>query len=590
MQTRAPATSHGPGVGPTPGRARLWTQGRWGSFGYVIAASAPPSSPPSAPPAAPGPRPPGALRLRALVLLSLSLLAAALALCGPALAATGLSAASLGPYAGALARLQASATTSPPAGATFDPDMVISDRTFRAVGSMSQAQVQSFLTAQTGILKTYAAPDISGIVKPASQIVWEAAQAFGVSPKVLLATLQKEQGLLTGTAPTAKALDWAMGCGVPDSGVLNTAYKGFGKQLWYGAQSLSVDGAAWHAGITRKCGDGTVSPANVSTCSLYTYTPWIAGNQLFWTVYWRYFGDPIGDVTPPVTTVTGADAAWHDAAVTLAFAATDNAGGSGVASTQYSCDAGKTWKKGITVTIAAPADHSADGVHKIAYRSVDDSGNVEATKSCKVRIDTTAPATADDAGAGWHDKAVTVTLAAADPKPTADAKASITAGCAGVAYTEYSRDGGATWVQGSSFTVAAPADHSSDGAQQILVRSTDAAGNVESAHAVTVKIDTRPPQPRALWAASVVRGHTIALRFSVSDPRPGSPTAAAVITIRTPAGRSVKTLVVRGPVGKPLSARFVCWLAKGSYRFTVSATDAAGNTQVATASSSLKVR
>jgi len=552
----------------------------------VIAASAPPGAPPSAP----GRRPFDAFRLRALTLLSLSLLAAALALAGPAPAATGLAATRLDPYAGALARQEASAAPARAAGATFDPNMVVSDRTFRAASSMSQAQVQSFLAAQSGILKTYTARDINGVIKPASQIVWEAAHAFGVSPKVLLATLQKEQGLLTATAPKTTALDWAMGCGVPDSGIVNSAYKGFGRQLWYGAKSLSVDGAAWHAGITKKCGDGAVSPADVSTYSLYTYTPWIAGNKLFWTVYWRYFGDPIGDVTPPVTTVTGADAAWHDAAVTLTFAAADNAGGSGVAYTQYSFDAGKTWKKGMTVTIAAPADHSADGVHTISFRSVDDSGNVEATESCKVRIDTTAPVTADDAGAGWHHTARTVTLTATDPTAVANAKAGIAAGSAGVAYTEYSSDGGATWTQGGSFVVPAPADHSGDGAQQILVRAADAAGNVAPARVVTVRIDTRPPQPHALWAASVVRGHTVALRFSVSDPRPGSPTATATVKVRTLAGRSVKTLVVSGPVGTSLSARFVCRLAKGSYRFTVSATDAAGNTQVATASNSLKVR
>ncbi len=510
-------------------------------------------------------RPTGALLLRALALLCLSLLA------------------------GALAGQQASASPAPSAGATFDPNMVISDRNFRAVGSLSQAQVQSFLAAQTGILKTYAAPDVNGVVKPAGQIVWEAAQAFGVSPKVLLATLQKEQGLLTATAPSAKALDWAMGCGVPDSGVLNTAYKGFGKQLWFGARSLNVDGAAWYAGIVKTCGDGIVTPANVSTHSLYTYTPWIAGNQLFWTVYWRYFGDPIGDVTPPVTTASGADGAWHAAAVTLSFAAADNAGGSGVAYTQYSLNAGKTWTKGLAVTIAAPADHRGDGVHTIAYRSVDDSGNVEATKTCKVRIDTTAPATADDAGAGWRHKAVTVTLTAADPKAKANVKAGIAAGSAGVAYTEYSRDGGATWTQGGTFAIPAPVDHSGDGAQQTLVRAADAAGNVAPARVVTVRIDTRKPQPHALWAASVVRGHTVALRFSVSDPRPGSPSATVTVKVRKLAGRSVKTLVAKGPVGKSLSARFVCWLAKGTYRFTVYATDAAGNTQVATASNRLKV-
>jgi len=296
------------------------------------------------------------------------------------------------------------------------------------------------------------------------------------------------------------------------------------------------------------------------------------------------------DSIAPTTTASGADDLWHKSAVTVTLSASDDSGGSGVAYTQYSFDAGKTWTNGVTVTIAAPANHSGDGVHTIAYRSVDDSGNVEATKSCKVRIDTTAPATAGDAGVGWRHKAVTVTLTATDPKSKANVKAGIAAGSAGVAYTEYSRDGGATWTQSGSFAVPAPADHSGDGAQQILVRAADAAGNVAPARVVTVRVDTRKPQPRAAWAASVVRGHGASLRFYISDPRPGSPSATVTVKVRTLAGRSAKTLVVRGPVGKSLSARFVCWLAKGSYRFTVYATDAAGNTQAATASNRLRVR
>jgi len=527
-------------------------------------------------------------RLCLLALSTLSVLTAGLSLGGgPALAA-----ARLDPHFSPLAQREASASSAQFAGATFNSDTLISDANFRAVKSMSQAQVQSFLNGQSGILKSYAAADVNSTVRPASQIIWEAAQAFDVSPKVVLVTLQKEQGLLTSPAPSASALAWAMGCGVPDTGSPNTAYKGFGKQVWWGSDSLSVDGRGWHAGITKGCGDGKVSPTNISTYSLYTYTPWIGlaggGNKLFWTLYWQYFGDPIGDVTAPTTTATGVDSAWHNTAVAVNFAATDNPGGSGVAYTEYALNAGKTWTRANAVTIAAPVDHANDGVHTIAYRSVDDSRNVEATKTCKVRIDTTAPLTQDNAGVAWRDNAVTVTLTASDPKPKASA--GITSGSSGVAHSEYSRDGGATWVRGTSLTIAAPADHSSDGPQQIFFRSADKAGNLSGMRSCTVNIDTRKPRPYANWSARVVRGHAATLRYYIADPRPGSPSATAVIKIRTLAGRSLKTLVVRGAVNSSLSAHFVCWLARGSYRFTVSATDAAGNTQAASASNRLTVR
>ena len=418
-------------------------------------------------------------RLLLVALSTLWVLAAALLLGGgPAFAA-----AHLDPNFSPLAQREASALFDRLTNATFNPATLISDASFRAVSSMSQAEVQKFLEGQSGILKSYAASDINGTVKPASQIIWEAAQAFDVSPKVVLVTLQKEQGLLSNPAPSASALAWAMGCGSPSS---------FGAQIWLGSDSLSVDGAGWYAGITKSCGDGTVSPTNVSTYSLYTYTPWIGlaggGNKLFWTLYWQYFGDPAGDVTAPTTTAAGVDGAWHSKAVTVGFAATDDPGGSGVA------------------------------------------------------------------------------------------------------YTEYSRDGGVTWIEGSSLTIAAPADHSNDGRQRILFRSADKAGNLASTRSGAVNIDTRKPRPYANWAASVVRGRTATLRYYVSDPRPGSPSATAVIKIRTRAGRLAKTLVVRGPVNTSLSAHFVCWFSRGSYRFTVSATDAAGNTQAALARNRLTVR
>ena len=322
-------------------------------------------------------------RLLLVALSTLSVLAAGLVLGGgPALAA-----AHIDPYFSPLAQREASASFGQIANATFNPDTLISDANFRAVSSMSQAEVQTFLAGQSGTLKSYAAADVNGTVKPASQIIWEAAQAFDVSPKVVLVTLQKEQGLLTSPAPSASALAWAMGCGSPSS---------FGAQVWWGSDSLSVDGAGWYAGITKSCGDGTVAPTNISTYSLYTYTPWIGlaggGNKLFWTLYWQYFGDPLGDdVNAPTTTATGFDSAWHSKAVTVSFAATDNPGGSGVAYTEYSRDGGATWIRGTSLTIAAPADHSSDGPQRIFFRSADKAGNLASTHRGAVKIDTRKP-------------------------------------------------------------------------------------------------------------------------------------------------------------------------------------------------------
>ena len=91
------------------------------------------------------------------------------------------------------------------------------------------------------------------------------------------------------------------------------------------------------------------------------------------------------DLTAPTTSVAGADVTWHDSPVTLAFSAVDT--GSGVAYTEFEVD-GTGWKKGSTVTISAPADHSNDGVHTVLYRSADNAGNVETPHSCQVMINT----------------------------------------------------------------------------------------------------------------------------------------------------------------------------------------------------------
>ena len=372
-----------------------------------------------------------------------------------------------------------------------------------------------------------------------------------------------------------------MGCGCPDSGSRATAYEGFGNQIWYGAESLRNDGQAWHAGIAKACGDGTVKPADKASYALYTYTPWIGlaggGNKLFWTLYRQYFGDPLAvDATAPVTTTTGVDALWHPKAVSLTFKAVDNAGGTGVAATQYKLGAG-AWTKAAKLAFPAPADHSGDGAHVISYRSLDDAGNLEKARTCTVRIDT-RPATTkvEGADAAWHDKAQTLTFAALD------------AGGSGVAATQYTLDAGA-WIKAATLTLPAPADHSGDGTHAVTFRALDKAGNVAPSQSCTVRIDTRRPQPVAA-AATVATGHTAKLLYRIRDVRPGSPTANATVRVLNSAGHLVRKLTASAvPVNTRLTATFVCHLAAGQYRVVVYAVDAAGNVQASTGSNTLTV-
>ncbi len=180
--------------------------------------------------------------------------------------------------------------TKPPV--PFAPNTVISDAKFLAAGSMSAEAIQGFLNAQSGDLKDYVGADHNGARKSAAAMIAEACVYHGVSPKVILATLQKEQSLISRPSPSQYALDWALGCGKAESYTIDR-YKGFGNQIWEGARVMIKNRAGWRSGIALAIDHAAVYPSNASTHSLYRYTPHFAGATSFWRLYWGYFGDPV---------------------------------------------------------------------------------------------------------------------------------------------------------------------------------------------------------------------------------------------------------------------------------------------------------
>jgi uncharacterized protein DUF5648 len=211
----------------------------------------------------------------------------------------------------------------PARAATYDPLNVICYETYRGSSSMSTADIQAFLDTLSGPLKSLIAKDHNGVKKPASRIISEAARAWNMNPKVILATLQKEQSLLTvSNSINSARYRKAMGCGVygadPDNpGKTLNRFPGFGNQIWNGARLLATYeiSRAWTPASTirvtarktvtaTKTVDGqvvsykktvsyrkTIKPKNASTFALYTYTPYYP-QTLVWDIYVRYFGDP----------------------------------------------------------------------------------------------------------------------------------------------------------------------------------------------------------------------------------------------------------------------------------------------------------
>lgn len=171
---------------------------------------------------------------------------------------------------------------------TFNPDTVITDVNYRSQ-DMTATGIQAFLDRQAGPLKNHYFNDHNGVRKSAAEIIADAADRYNISPRVILVTLQKEQSLLSKRPSKQSAYDWAMGCGRPDSGKMIMKYKGFGNQIWGGAEKLHTNSKPWRAGIMMPIDSSTVYPSNSSTYSLYKYTPHLRGVTSFWTLWIRYF-------------------------------------------------------------------------------------------------------------------------------------------------------------------------------------------------------------------------------------------------------------------------------------------------------------
>lgn len=237
-------------------------------------------------------------------------------------------------------------------GSDFSAGDIISDDLFFNGSAMSVPDIQSFLNSNIGtctngqclnVLTVSVASrarivsDSTGKVRceaftggtlSAAEIIYRVQVACGISAKVILVTLQKEQGLVTKSAPSQAALDRAMGYACPDTAPCASTSLGFGNQVYQGALQLKTYSAS-KFGIqpgsrdvqfnpNSSCGSGVVSIANYATAALYNYTPYQPdaaalanvrgtgddcssyGNRNFWVYYNDWFGSTQG--APPVAT------------------------------------------------------------------------------------------------------------------------------------------------------------------------------------------------------------------------------------------------------------------------------------------------
>lgn len=244
------------------------------------------------------------------------------------------------------------------AGEVFDPGNIISDNEFYNSTVMTETQIRDFIRqrgaacTKPNCLRTvrvnmgdqpgdaYCAALSGGADLDAAAVIARVAVACGVSPRVMLVTLQKESGLVTRTDPTPGTYAAAWGWHCPDTGPGGTAncdptHAGLANQAYGMAKQWSryrVDPGkyTYQAGETAQilfnvaesgCGAAPVTITNQATAGLYNYTPYQPnqaslaaypgtgdqcssyGNRNFFFLYQSYFGSTGGGT--PATTGTG---------------------------------------------------------------------------------------------------------------------------------------------------------------------------------------------------------------------------------------------------------------------------------------------
>jgi hypothetical protein len=240
------------------------------------------------------------------------------------------------------------------ARADFNANNVMDDYVFENVNTMNAGQIDAFLNAFPGSCISpnnhFIAPDVTGYspsggysyggTVSAGTIIYHAAQAYEINPQVLLATLQKEQSVVTGGSSICSdshAINAAMGYDCPDGGgcPAHASTTGFSSQIihaawllrfgeersegnvnwaeihgsWdnsddppstYGGPMTQGDRARVRGGsVVYYDGYTTIDGQSVhmdtgATAALYWYTPHFHGNQSFDTIFQGWFGATTG--------------------------------------------------------------------------------------------------------------------------------------------------------------------------------------------------------------------------------------------------------------------------------------------------------
>lgn len=262
--------------------------------------------------------------------------------------------------------------------------------------------------------------DVDGVMIDIPQLIHNAAVSYHINPKVIIATMQKEQSAVT-QCPTGGTLSLLMG-----AGVASTAREqiDFGTSLFRAYQdelnSTGQTRSGWKVGVAKQTQDGVwVTPATKAIAGQFTYTPYagqnwtgnepsIGGVWLFWNAWHTlfHFNQPLPnpyaqDTTSPNGNLTAPshNSTVGPGAVYIAADAWDNSGGTGVKRVEFWVRYSNHWHKAkYDYTVPYSVNwHIPDGLTaqdiEIGIHVVDNAGNVAIDPGGKRTIHYVAPDT-----------------------------------------------------------------------------------------------------------------------------------------------------------------------------------------------------
>ena len=173
----------------------------------------------------------------------------------------------------------------------------------------------------SSIVDNFSGSTPSGAIS-AAQIIKNAADSYGINPRAILVTLQKESlNLIYDTWPIQYQYKNAMGYGCPDTAPCDPSYAGFYNQINNAAYQFKLymtnpssyrykpfQSNSVYYNPSSGCGASNVSIQDYATAGLYNYTPYqpnaaalnnlygsgdgcsAYGNRNFWRIYNDWFG------------------------------------------------------------------------------------------------------------------------------------------------------------------------------------------------------------------------------------------------------------------------------------------------------------